>query len=83
MTSTSNLTQVWRDDDDPAMLLSDVAAMGMDLWGLWGKQLSLIKTHEALTSLTPDVLVSFQVCSIGPPLSDSLRLVPVGDSKRG
>ncbi|CAE7209927.1 pca1 [Symbiodinium natans] len=29
--------QAWKDSDDPAMLLSDVASMGMDLWGLWGK----------------------------------------------
>ncbi|CAE7472350.1 pca1 [Symbiodinium pilosum] len=38
--------QVWRDDDDPAMLLSDVAAMGMDLWGLWGKYRETREANE-------------------------------------
>eukprot|EP00434_Breviolum_minutum_P028433 symbB.v1.2.025154.t1/scaffold2425.1/size79515/4 len=27
----------WQEDDDPAMLLSDVTAMGMDLWSLYGR----------------------------------------------
>lgn len=29
--------QSWQDDKDPDMLLSDVAGMGMDLWGLYNR----------------------------------------------
>ncbi|CAE7895471.1 pca1 [Symbiodinium necroappetens] len=38
--------QAWQESDDPAMLLSDAASMGMDLWSLWGKYSETREANE-------------------------------------
>ena len=38
--------QAWQDSDDPAMLLSDAASMGMDLWSLSGKYSETREANE-------------------------------------